>query len=86
LVLPEPVGRAAGDGPILPVASWERRIMPRKPNYRFERHERERVKAAKKAARAEAKAAKAEQAKAAKSGEPEAGASATPEADAPPQD
>jgi hypothetical protein len=32
--------------------------MARKPNYRFERHERERVKAAKKAARAEAKAAK----------------------------
>ncbi len=32
--------------------------MPRKPNYRFERHERERIKAAKKAARAEAKAAK----------------------------
>lgn len=32
--------------------------MPRKPNYRFERHERERVKAAKKAARAEAKAEK----------------------------
>jgi hypothetical protein len=38
--------------------------MPRKPNYRFERHERERVKAAKKAARAEAKAEK----KAAKEG------------------
>jgi hypothetical protein len=36
----------------------EGRIMPRKPNYRFERHERERIKAAKKAARAEAKAAK----------------------------
>jgi hypothetical protein len=32
--------------------------MARKPNYRFERHERERIKAAKKAARAEAKAAK----------------------------
>jgi hypothetical protein len=29
--------------------------MPRKPNYRFERHERERVKAAKKAAKAEKK-------------------------------
>jgi hypothetical protein len=38
--------------------------MPRKPNYRFERHERERIKAAKKAARAEAKAA-AKKAKAA---------------------
>jgi hypothetical protein len=31
--------------------------MARKPNYRFERHERERIKAEKKAARAEAKAA-----------------------------
>ena len=30
--------------------------MPRKPNYRFERHERERAKAAKKAAKREAKA------------------------------
>ena len=29
--------------------------MPRKPNYRFERHERERAKAAKKAAKREAK-------------------------------
>ena len=32
--------------------------MPRKPNYRFERHERERAKAAKKAAKREAKAEK----------------------------
>jgi hypothetical protein len=32
--------------------------MARKPNYRFERHERERVKAAKKAAKREAKAEK----------------------------
>ena len=32
--------------------------MARKPNYRFERHERERIKAAKKAAKAEAKAEK----------------------------
>ena len=32
--------------------------MARKPNYRFERHERERLKAAKKAAKAEAKAEK----------------------------
>ena len=32
--------------------------MPRKPNYRFERFERERTKAAKKAARAQAKADK----------------------------
>ena len=35
---------------------WE--FMPRKPNYRFERHERERAKAAKKAAKQEAKAEK----------------------------
>jgi hypothetical protein len=34
--------------------------MPRKPNYRFERHERERVKAEKKAAKAEKKAAKSD--------------------------
>ncbi len=34
--------------------------MARKPNYRFERMERDRQKAAKKAARAEAKAKKAE--------------------------
>ncbi|MDH3664213.1 MAG: hypothetical protein OEU92_30070 [Alphaproteobacteria bacterium] len=32
--------------------------MPRKPNYRFERHERERAKAAKKAAKREAKTEK----------------------------
>ena len=32
--------------------------MPRKPNYKFERHERERKKAEKKAARAAAKAEK----------------------------
>jgi len=35
--------------------------MARKPNYRFERSERERAKAAKKAARLESKKAKAEQ-------------------------
>lgn len=34
--------------------------MPRKPNYRFERQERERLKAAKKAAKKEAKAAEKE--------------------------
>jgi hypothetical protein len=34
--------------------------MPRKPNYRFERFERERTRAAKKAARAQAKADKKE--------------------------
>ena len=39
--------------------------MARKPNYKFERMERERAKAAKKAARAEAKAQKAEARKAA---------------------
>lgn len=33
--------------------------MPRKPNYRFERHERDRKKAAKKAERVEAKREKA---------------------------
>jgi hypothetical protein len=37
--------------------------MARKPNYRFERLERERTRAAKKAARAKAKAERAEQAK-----------------------
>jgi hypothetical protein len=37
--------------------------MPRKPNYRFERLERERTKAAKKAARAKLKADRAEGAK-----------------------
>ena len=37
--------------------------MARKPNYKFERMERERAKAAKKAARAQAKADKAEQKK-----------------------
>lgn len=35
--------------------------MARKPNYRFERLERERTRAAKKAARAKAKAERAEQ-------------------------
>jgi len=35
--------------------------MPRKPNYRFERQERERVKAAKKAARQEAKRKKTDE-------------------------
>ena len=34
--------------------------MARKPNYRFERHEREKAKAAKKAARLEAKKERAE--------------------------
>jgi hypothetical protein len=55
--------------------------MPRKPNYRFERHERERVKAAKKAARAEAKAEK-KAGKEAEPGEsrPDEGASATDDA------
>ena len=38
--------------------------MARKPNYKFERLERERVKAAKKAARLKAKADKVEQRKA----------------------
>lgn len=38
--------------------------MPRKPNYRFDRMERERAKAAKKKARLEAKRARAEKRKA----------------------
>jgi hypothetical protein len=42
----------------------ERIGMPRKPNYKFERMERERAKAAKKAARLEAKREKAAQKKA----------------------
>ena len=37
--------------------------MPRKPNYNFERHERDRLKAEKKAAKAKVKAEKAEKAK-----------------------
>ncbi len=44
--------------------SKERILMPRKPNYRFERMERERSKAAKKAARAALKAERTEQKKA----------------------
>lgn len=44
--------------------------MARKPNYRFERMERERVKAAKKAARLEAKRLKSEERKQAEGGEP----------------
>jgi hypothetical protein len=42
--------------------------MARKPNYRFERLERERTRAAKKAARAKAKAERAEQAAQAEDG------------------
>jgi hypothetical protein len=45
--------------------------MARKPNYRFERMERERTRAAKKAARAKAKADRAEQAKPDTTGEVE---------------
>lgn len=55
--------------------------MPRKPNYRFERHERERIKAAKKAARAEAKA-EAKKEKAEKRVESQ---DDTPRADRPPE-
>lgn len=43
--------------------------MPRKPNYKFERMERERGKAAKKAARDEAKREKADAKKAEDTGE-----------------
>ncbi len=42
--------------------------MPRKPNYKFERLERERAKAAKKTARLEAKKEKAEKRKAENAG------------------
>jgi len=56
--------------------------MARKPNYRFERHERERTRAAKKAERAKVKAERAEKAKATTTnGEPEPGRD---EAGAPP--
>ena len=43
--------------------------MPRKPNYRFERHERDKAKAAKKAAKREAKAEKKTEALAAAEGD-----------------
>ena len=42
--------------------------MPRKPNYKFERMERQKAKAAKKAARQEAKMEKAERRKAEEAG------------------
>ena len=51
--------------------------MPRKPNYQFERRERERAKAAKKAAKAELKKRKAEDAVA--DGEPGAALDGGPE-------
>lgn len=56
--------------------------MARRPNYSFERRERERAKAAKKAARALIRAEKVELRKAEKSGEAgiEAGGGAGPEA------
>jgi hypothetical protein len=47
-------------------ALTERTGMARKPNYRFERMEREKAKAAKKAARAKAREEKAEKRKAEK--------------------
>ena len=43
--------------------------MPRKPNYRFERHEREKARAAKKAAKAQAKADRSQARKADDAGE-----------------
>lgn len=52
-------------------ASKERMRMARKPNYRFERMERQRTKAAKKAARAKAKAEKVEKRRAEKAGQGE---------------
>ena len=62
--------------------------MPRKPNYRFERFEREKSKAAKKAARLEAKREKAAEKKAGL-GETDAdvtGVPGVPEDKAPPVD
>jgi hypothetical protein len=58
--LPEPEqgGRRQAQPSPVPVIGQRREIMPRKPNYRFERFERERTRAAKKAARAQAKAEK----------------------------
>ena len=56
--------------------------MPRKPNYRFARLERERNKAARKAARAKLKAERAELRKQEKAGTPaEGGADAESEAE-----
>ena len=68
---------------LFPIAT-ERIFMPRKPNYKFDRMERERAKAAKKAARQEAKREKAEERKIAESG-PEAGAEARPGPEAEPE-
>lgn len=45
--------------------------MARKPNYRFERHEREKAKAAKKAARLEAKKERAQKRQAEAGAEPD---------------
>ena len=52
--------------------------MARKPNYKFERAERERQKAAKKAARAKAKAERLEDSKVPADGEPPADAAVEP--------
>ena len=59
--------------------------MPRKPNYRFERFEREKSKAAKKAARLEAKREKAAVKKAAP-GETDTDVMGVTEDEAPPVD
>jgi hypothetical protein len=55
--------------------------MPRKPNYRFERFERDRTRAAKKAARAQAKADKKAKASEVPSDRDAAGERAAPSAD-----
>jgi hypothetical protein len=55
--------------------------MPRKPNYRFERFERERTRAAKKAARAQAKAEKKAKASEAPSDQAAAAEHAAPATD-----
>ena len=59
--------------------------MARKPNYRFERFERERTRAAKKAERAQAKAEKKEAEAKAKEGDPAAGQTPAPD-ERPPED
>jgi hypothetical protein len=58
-----------------------RSIMPRKPNYRFERFERDRTRAAKKAARAQAKADKKAKASEVPSDRDSASERAAPSAD-----
>lgn len=74
--LVDPVGKFVEIGTA--VAELTGTSMARKPNYQFERRERERAKAAKKADRLKAKAEKAEERKALKSGEAPADAESDP--------